>query len=71
MRNIGNKWLKLCIAIDGKIKLVKLPMAYAFQRPDRQILSSGKETNNTKSLPCGNAYRGLIYYGYVSDIISY
>lgn len=47
--DFGNKWLKLCIAIDGKIKLVKLPMAYAFQRPDRQVLPSGKEASRLQS----------------------
>ncbi len=47
--DFGNSWLKLCIAAGGNIKQVKLPMAYSFERPDKQILSSGKEVNKLQA----------------------
>lgn len=47
--DFGNKWLNLCVAIDGKLRLAKLPMAYAFDRPARQVLPSGKEASKLQA----------------------
>jgi hypothetical protein len=61
--DFGNKWLKLCIAINGKLRLTNLPAAYAIQRPSRQILpSSGKEVNRLQafSLPVGDT---VLWFG--------
>lgn len=54
--DFGNKWLNLCIAVGGKLRLAKLPTAYAVQRPERQILPSGKEASKLQafSLPVGD-----------------